>query len=77
MEVITMDVATLVSTIGFPITACIGLAYFCKLMIDKNNDNVNRMFEIYDRANSENREAIKACTEAINKLCDRLEDDSK
>lgn len=77
MEVITMDVATLVSTIGFPITACIGLAYFCKLMIDKNNDNVNRMFEIYDRANAENREAIKACTEAINKLCDRLEDDSK
>ena len=77
MEVITMDVATLVSTIGFPITACIGLAYFCKLMIDKNNDNVNRMFEIYDRANAENREAIKACTEAINKLCDRLEDDNK
>lgn len=74
MEVITMDVATLVSTIGFPITACIGLAYFCKLMIDKNNDNVNRMFEIYDRANAENREAIKACTDAINKLCDRLEE---
>lgn len=77
MEVITMDIATLVSTIGFPITACIGLAYFCKLMIDKNNDNVNRMFEIYDRANAENREAIKACTEALNKLCDRLEETTK
>lgn len=77
MEVITMDIATLVSTIGFPITACIGLAYFCKLMIDKNNDNVNRMFEIYDRANAENREAIKACTEALNKLCDRLEESTK
>lgn len=77
MEGLTMDIATLVSTIGFPITACIGLAYFCKLMIDKNNDNLNRMFEIYDRANAENREAIKACTEAINKLCDRLEDVDK
>lgn len=77
MEGLTMDIATLVSTIGFPITACIGLAYFCKLMIDKNNDNLNRMFEIYDRANAENREAIKACTDAINKLCDRLEDSDK
>lgn len=77
MEVTNMDIPTLISSIGFPITACIGLAYFCKLMIDKNNDNLNRMFEIYDRANAENREAIKACTEAINKLCDRLEDEDK
>jgi polyhydroxyalkanoate synthesis regulator phasin len=35
--------------------------------------NTNKMFEMYDKANSENREAIKACTDAINKLCDRLE----
>ena len=32
------------------------------------------MFEMYDKANTENREAIKACTEAINKLCDKLDD---
>lgn len=77
MGAVNMDIPTLISSIGFPITACIGLAYFCKIMIDRNNDNLGRLFDIYDKANQENREAIKACTEAINKLCDRLEDSEK
>ena len=67
------DIATMISTIGFPITACVGLAYFCKLMIDKNNENLNRMFEMYDRANTENRNAIESCTKAIESLCDKLD----
>lgn len=68
------DIATMISTLGFPIVACIGLGWFCKYMIDQNNKNVERMFAMYDKANTENREAIKACTEAVNKLCDKLED---
>lgn len=68
------EVSTLISTLGFPIVACIGLGWFCKYMIDQNNKNVERMFQMYDKANTENREAIKACTEAVNKLCDKLED---
>lgn len=68
------DIPTMISTLGFPIVACIGLGWFCKYMIDQNNKNVERMFQMYDKANTENREAIKACTEAVNKLCDKLED---
>lgn len=68
------EVSTLISTLGFPIVACIGLGWFCKYMIDQNNRNVERMFQMYDKANTENREAIKACTEAVNKLCDKLEE---
>lgn len=68
------EISTLISTLGFPIVACIGLGWFCKYMIDQNNKNVERMFQMYDKANTENREAIKACTEAVNKLCDKLED---
>lgn len=68
------DISSLVSSLGFPIVACIGLGWFCKYMIDQNNKNVERMFQMYDKANTENREAIKACTEAVNKLCDKLED---
>lgn len=67
------DVTTMISTIGFPITACVGLAYFCKLMIDKNNENLNKMFELYGRANDENRKAIESCTKAIESLCDKLD----
>lgn len=67
------DISTIINTVGFPITACIGLFLACKYMLDNQQKNTDRMFEMYDKANTENREAIKACTEAINKLCDRLD----
>lgn len=68
------DIATLISTLGFPIVSCIALFFGCKYMMDQQQKNTDKMFELYDKANNENREAIKACTEAINKLCDKLED---
>ena len=68
------DVTTMISTLGFPVVSCIALFFGCKYMIDQQQKNTDKMFELYDKANNENREAIKACTEAINKLCDKLED---
>lgn len=68
------DIVTMVSTLGFPIVACIALFFGCKYMMDQQQKNTDKMFELYDKANIENREAIMACTEAINKLCDKLED---
>ena len=68
------DVTTVISTLGFPIAACIALFVGCKYMLDNQQKNTEKMFEMYDKANTENREAIKACTEAINKLCDKLDD---
>lgn len=68
------NVTTMISTLGFPIAACIALFVGCKYMLDNQQKNTDKMFEMYDKANTENREAIKACTEAINKLCDKLDD---
>jgi hypothetical protein len=68
------SVTTVISTLGFPIAACIALFVGCKYMLDNQQKNTEKMFEMYDKANIENREAIKACTEAINKLCDKLDD---
>ena len=67
------NIATLISTLGFPIVACVALGWFCKYMIDKNNESINRMFEMYDRQNESNRQAIADCTKAIDRLCDKLE----
>lgn len=67
------NVTTIISTLGFPIAACIALFVGCKYMLDNQQKNTDKMFEMYDKANTENREAIKACTEAINKLCDKLD----
>ena len=68
-----IDIVTTISTLGFPIVACIALGWFCKYMIDNNNKNIERMFEMYDRSNSENREAIKNLTDAVNKLNESLD----
>lgn len=68
------DIVTTISTLGFPIVACIALGWFCKYMIDNNNNNIEKMFDLYDKANQENREAIQAVTVALDKLCDKLDD---
>ena len=67
------DVVSAISTLGFPIVACLGLAWFCKYMIDQNNQHIEKMFTMYDTANRENRDAIEACTKAIERLCDQLD----
>lgn len=67
------EIIQMVSTLGFPIVACIALFFGCRYMLDNQQKNTDRMFEMYDKSNTENREAIKACTEAINRLCDRLD----
>ena len=66
-------ISQLISTAGFPVTCCIGLAIYCKMLFEKNNEIYNRLFDMCDKGNTENREAIKALNEAINKLCDKLE----
>lgn len=68
------SITTLISTLGFPIISAVALFFGCKYMLDNQQKNVDRMFEMYDKANTENREAIKACTEALNKLSDKLDD---
>ena len=71
------DIVTMISTLGFPIVACVALFLGCRYMLDNQQKNTDRMFDMYDKSNQENREAIKACTEAINRLCDKLGKDEK
>ena len=66
--------AQLISSLGFPIVSAVAMFVGCKYLLDNQSKQVDRMFEMYDKANTDNREAIKANTEAINRLCDKLED---
>lgn len=67
------DLVSIISSLGFPIVACIGLAWFCRYMIDTNNKNIEKMFALYEKSNEENREAIKTLTSVVEKLNDNLE----
>lgn len=68
------DIVSIISTLGFPIVAAVALFIGCKYMLDNQQKNTDRMFDMYDKSNQENREAIKSMTEAVNKLIDRLDD---
>jgi len=68
------EVMTMISTLGFPIVSAVCLFFACKYLLDNQQKNTDKMFEMYDKANNENREAIKACTEALNRLTEKLED---
>lgn len=66
--------ASLISTLGFPIISAVALFFGCKYMLDNQQKNTDRMFEMYEKSNTENREAIRSNTDAVNKLCDKLDD---
>lgn len=64
----------LISTLGFPIISAVALFFGCRFLLEQQQKNVDRMFDMYDKSNSENREALKAVTEAVNRLSDKLDD---
>lgn len=67
------DLVSIISSLGFPIVACVALGYFCKYMIDTNNANISKMFDMYERSNEENREAINSVKEVIDRLSEKLD----
>ena len=69
--------AQLISTLGFPIISAVALFFGCKYMLDQQQKNTDRMFEMYERSNGENREAIKQLTVAVDKLCDKIDQEDK
>lgn len=46
-EVIIMsDLVNLISTMGFPVVACLGMAYFFKYVFDKNREDINSLRDV-------------------------------
>ena len=68
------EIATLISSIGFPCVSAIAMFVGCRYLLDNQSKQTDKMFQMYEKANDENRDAIKACTEALNRLSDKLED---
>ena len=55
-------VVTIISAVGFPIVACIGMGWFVKYLIDNNNKKI-----------SEITTALNNNTLVVQKLCDMLD----
>lgn len=64
-------IITMVGSLGFPIVACLGLAWWTKYTTDQNNARMDKM-------QTEHKEEIQKVTEALNnntlalqRLCDK------
>ena len=68
-------ITTLISTLGFPVVAACACFAACKYLLDNQQKNTDKMFDLYEKSNAENRDAIKANTEALNKLCEVLKNE--
>ena len=68
----TTEIITAISTLGFPIMACIGMAWYVKYITDKNEQSRKEESENHKAEVSKMTEALNNNTLAINTLTERL-----
>lgn len=67
------DVVQIISTLGFPIAACIGMGWFVKYQTDLNNKNMADMRAEQSTQNRTMQTAINNNTKALQELIDKLD----
>lgn len=66
-------VVTLIGSVGFPIVACIGMAWYVKYQMDANNKEVKEIRSEYNEQIKTVTEALNNNTLAIQRLVDKIE----
>ena len=67
------DIMTLISTVGFPIAACVGMGWFVKYQTDLNNKTMNDIRAEQTNQNRTMQAAINNNTKALQELIDKLD----
>lgn len=69
------EVINIISTVGFPIFACITMGWFVKYQLDKNNEEMQETRESHKQEVEKITEALNNNTLALQKLIDKIEGD--
>lgn len=67
------EIITAISTLGFPIVACIGMGWYVKYQTDTNNQEVSEMRKEHKQEIDKVTKALNDNTLVIQKLCDKLD----
>jgi len=67
------DIVTIITTVGFPIVACGGMAWYVKYITDKNREEMNAERAQHNEEMVKVTEALNNNTLAIQKLTDYIE----
>lgn len=68
-----MDIVTIISSLGFPIAACIACGWYVKYQTDNYREEVKEMRKEHAEEISKVTEALTNNTLAIQKLTDKLD----
>ncbi len=66
-------IVAVISSVGFPIVACIGLGWYVKYQTDNNNKEVAEMRKEHTEEINKVTDALNNNTLALQKLCDRID----
>lgn len=69
-----MDITTIISNLGFPIAACIGMAWFVVKQIGSLKNEMKEMRDAYQKDHDMTIEALANNTNAMNALVRKLDD---
>ena len=67
------EIISAISTLGFPIVACIGMGWYVKYQTDSNNQEVSDMRKEHKQEIDKVTKALNDNTLVIQKLCDKLD----
>jgi hypothetical protein len=66
-------VASLISSYGFPIVACVIMGWYVKYTADQNREQLNNITEQHTKEMTDVTTALNNNTLALQKLCDKME----
>lgn len=72
-----MDWVQLISSVGFPIVACLGMGWYVKYQTDNYRAEVKEMQKEHKEEISKMSEALNNNTEALIKLTEKLDKENK
>ena len=68
----TNAIVTLIGSLGFPIVACLGMAWYVKYQMDNYSKQVKELREEHNKEIDKVTEALNNNTLAIQRLCDKM-----
>jgi hypothetical protein len=71
------DIMTMITTVGFPIVACLFMGWYVKYQTDNYRSEVKDMQKEHKDEIQKVTEALNNNTLALQKLCDRMEKDGE
>ena len=72
-----MDVIQLISSVGFPIVACLGMGWYVKYQTDSYREEVKDMQREHKEEIQKMSDALNNNTAALQRLCDKLDGGDK